>query len=207
MRGRSCGSVPQRSSNILSLSLLLKCVNPRTDRLRMNIFALLAFNTVLFFASPALPQTQSLGPKDTFAAARLSAKEIHEIVEGVEPSAYDTPDSWNKELRVRRVDLGGSPGIVVQGSKLLCGGTGNCQTWVFRKANNKWVSLFRNEQAPIAESFQLGPAVTHNIKDFEIVTNSSAGAGERVTYKFDGMFYRIVDLAHGRKIRRASATA
>ena len=79
--------------------------------------------------------------------------------------------------------------------------------WVFRKANNKWVSLFRNEQAPIVESFQLGPAVTHNIKDFEIVTNSSAGGGERVTYKFDGMFYRIVDLAHGRKIQRASATA
>ena len=126
MRGRSRGSVPQRSSNIRSLSLLLKCVNPRTDRLRMNIFALLAFNTILFFASPALPQAQGLGPKDTFAAARLSAKEIHEIVEGVEPSAYDTPDSWNKELRVRRVDLGGSPGIVVQGSKLLCGGTGNC---------------------------------------------------------------------------------
>ena len=171
--------------------MLLKFVNLRTDRLRMNIFVLLAFNTILFFANPALSQTQSLGPKDTFAAARLSAKEIHEIVEGVEPSAYDIPDSWNKELRVRRVNLGGSPGIVVQGSKLLCGGTGNCQTWVFRKANNKWVSLFRNEQAPIAESFQLGPGVTHSIKDFEIVANSSAGAGERVTYKFDGMFYRV----------------
>ena len=156
----------------------------------MNIPALLSFNIILFFASPALPQKQSLGPKDTFVAARLSSKEIHEIVEGVEQSAYDTPDSWSKELRVRRVDLGGSPGIVVQGSKLLCGGTGNCQTWVFRKANNKWVSLFGNEQAPIAESFQLGPAVTHNIRDFEIVANSSPGAGERVTYKFDGTLYR-----------------
>jgi hypothetical protein len=156
----------------------------------MKIPALVAFNAILFFASPALPQLKSLGPKDTFATTRLSAKEVHEIVEAVEQSAYDTADSWNKELRVRRVDLGGSPGIVVQGSKLLCGGTGNCQTWVFRKANNKWVSLFGNDQVPFAESFQFGPAVTHGIKTFEIVVNSSAEAGERITYTFDGKFYR-----------------
>ncbi len=76
----------------------------------MKLGALLILNTVLVCASPAMSQMQSLGPKDTFAASRLSAREIHEIVEEVEQSAYDTPDSWEKELRVKRVNLGASPG-------------------------------------------------------------------------------------------------
>jgi hypothetical protein len=156
----------------------------------MKIPTLVLFNVILFCAGQALAEMQSLGPKDTFVAARLSATEAHEIITGVEPSAYDTPDSWRKELRVRRVDLGGSPGMVVQGTHLLCGGTGNCQIWVFRKAGGKWVSMFGSEQAPIAEGFQLGPAVTHGAKDLTIVANSSAEAGERVTYKFDGSLYR-----------------
>src|SRR5258708_39816501 len=119
---------------------------------------------ILMHASPARTQMQSLG-KDTFVASRLSAKEIHEIVEELEQSAYDTPDSWQNKLRVKRVDLGASQGVVIRGSTLLCGGTGNCQTWVFRKADNKWVSLFPKDHVPIAESFRLGPHVTAGIKD------------------------------------------
>ena len=156
----------------------------------MNISPVLLFTAVLFFAKPALTQMQSLGAKDTLNLVGLSAKEVQEIVEEVERSAYDTPDDWKKELRVRRVDLGNSPGMIVQGSELLCGGTGNCQTWVFRKTNNKWMSLFPNDRVPIAESFRLGPGVTGGIKDFTIVANSSADAERRVTYKFNGKFYR-----------------
>lgn len=155
-----------------------------------RIVVLVVCSAILFASSSALAQMQSLGPKDTFAAASLSAKEIHEIVNAVEQSAYDTPDSWSKELRVRKVDLGGSPGLVVQGTKLLCGGTGNCQTWVFRRLDNKWTSLIGDGQAPIAESFQFGPGATNGIKDFKIAANSSAEASARVTYKFDGKFYR-----------------
>jgi hypothetical protein len=152
--------------------------------------ALLILNTVLVWASPAVSQMQSLGPKDTFAASRLSAREIHEIVEEVEQSAYDTPDSWEKELRGKRVDLGASPGLIIRGGELLCGGTGNCQTWVFRKTEGKLVSLFPKDQVPIAEGFSLGPHVTAGIKDFTVFANSSAKAGRIVTYKFDGKFYR-----------------
>src|SRR5207248_6428917 len=119
----------------------------------MNMLSFVAFSTIVFCGSPTFSHTQALGPKDTFAAAKLSAKESREIVQGVEQSAYDTPDSWNKELRVRRVELGAAPGIVVQGSNLLCGATGNCQTWIFRKIADKWVSMFASEQAPVAESF------------------------------------------------------
>jgi hypothetical protein len=82
------------------------------------------------------------------------------------------------------------PDLVLQGTNLLCGGTGNCQLFVFRKANDKWVSLFGGHRAPLAESFQLGPSVTRGIKDLTVVTNASADSSERVSYKFDGQFYR-----------------
>lgn len=157
----------------------------------MKLGALLTLNTVLLCASPAaMSQMHNLGSKDTFAAARLSAKEIQEIVAEVEQSAYDTPDSWESELRVQRIDLGATPGIIVQGSKLLCGGTGNCQTWVFRKAGEKLMSLMAKDQVPIGEGFSLGPNVTEGIKDFSISTNTSADSGKNITYKFDGKLYR-----------------
>jgi hypothetical protein len=82
---------------------------------------------VLFASLPAIAQMQSLGPKDTFATAKLSAAEVQDILKQVERSAYDEPNDWRNELRVRRVDLGSRPGLVLQGSKLLCGATGNCQ--------------------------------------------------------------------------------
>jgi hypothetical protein len=75
----------------------------------MRIPGSVVFTVVLFCAAPAVPQMQSLGPTDTFAAAKLSAKEIRQVLDAVEQSAYDTPDSWTKELRVRKVDLGGTP--------------------------------------------------------------------------------------------------
>jgi hypothetical protein len=153
--------------------------------------SLLLSALVLVGTLPAAPQMQSLGPKDTFAAAKLSADETKQIIAAVEESAYDTPDSWIKELRVRRVDLGASPGLVLQGTSLLCGGTGNCQVFVLRKANSKWVSLFGTDQAPMAESFQFGPGTTNGIKNFTITAHSSAEAATRTTYKFDGKLYRI----------------
>ena len=138
----------------------------------------------------AASQMESLGPNDTFRAAQLTKKEVEELVRQVEDSAFDTAEDWQSELRVRRVDLGRTPGIIIQGTKLLCGATGNCQTWVFRKLKDKWISLFAGDQAPIIEGFQVGPGVTNAIKDFEVVANSSAETEERITYHFDGNLYR-----------------
>jgi len=155
----------------------------------MKVFPV-AILAATFAVALVFAQMQSLKPSDTFSAAGLSPKEVRDVINGVEQSAYDIPDSWEQELRVRRVNLGLTPGLVVEGTMLLCGGTGNCQTWVFRKSNGKWVSMFAGDQAPLAESFQFGPSATRAIKDFTIHTNSSAEAGKRVTYKFNGRFYR-----------------
>src|SRR5438128_3440537 len=127
--------------------------------------------------------------KDMFASAKLSREEIGQIVSALEQLAYDTPDSWNKELRVRRIDLGTNPGIVLQGTNLLCGRTGNCQIFVFRKVKGKWVSLFEH-RAPIGEAFELGPGTANGVKDFRVIANSSAKSVERIVFKFDGNFYR-----------------
>ena len=158
--------------------------------LALFIVGMLGF-IVIFCAVHLSAQPQQLGPKDTLTRAGLSPKDIQEITDAVDKTAYDTADSWTVELRARKVSLGSAPGLAVQGSNLLCGGTGNCQTWIFRKVGSKWIPLFSGNQPPIAESFQLGPHVTNGIKDCTIVVNSSAETGSRVTYKFDGKIYRV----------------
>ncbi|HXT85628.1 MAG TPA: hypothetical protein VN745_01270 [Verrucomicrobiae bacterium] len=163
----------------------------------MKIFQWIMLSALLCSYAFALPQMQSLTTKDTWAAAKLSPQEIKQITAAVEDSANDTPESWEKELLVRRVNLGAAPGLIAQGTKLLCGGTGNCQIFVLEKKNDKWLSLFgtqeapASEQAPVAESFQLGPAVTSGIKDLTVIANYSAESSTRAVYKFDGKVYRV----------------
>ena len=144
----------------------------------------------LFVCSTAAPAPmRGTVERGTIAAAELSAVEINQIINAVKKSAYDEPKSWRAELRFRQVDLGMGRGIVVQGTNLLCGGTGNCQIWVFRRAKGNWVSLFKDDQAVLADAFQFGPTKTHHIKDLTVGTNVSADEATRVTYKFDGRRY------------------
>jgi hypothetical protein len=146
----------------------------------------------VFVATLAFSQMQSLEAKDTFAAAHLSSQEADEVIHAVSDCAFDIPDSWETELRARRVDLGAAPGLLLQGTNLLCGGTGNCQIFVLRKVNQRWTSLFGNEQAPIAEGYLFGPKMTNGIKDLTIVANDSFNHSSRVKYRFDGVVYAAV---------------
>lgn len=158
--------------------------------LAMRIFRSAVLSFGLLLPSVAASQLDSLGPNDTFRAAQLTKKESEEIVRQVQDSAFDTADDWQSELRVRRVDLGRSPGIIIQGTKLLCGATGNCQTWVFRKVDDKWISLFPGDKVPIVEGFHIGPGAKNGIRDCAVVANSGAKSDERTTYHFDGKIYR-----------------
>ena len=121
------------------------------------LFALL----VVLFLTPTLPAARllsfsestpatrppqkiwlsDLSADETFLAAKLTAAEQKQIIDQVENTSFDVPDSWEAELRVRRVSLGDSDGLVIRGTKLLCGGTGNCQTWVFRRSAGKWLNI------------------------------------------------------------------
>ena len=64
----------------------------------------------------ALAQTQRLRTDETIAKLNLSATELKQVISGVEAAAFDSPDSWEKELRGRRLSLGAAPGLVLQGT-------------------------------------------------------------------------------------------
>src|SRR5438552_13765566 len=80
------------------------------------------------FVAIALAQSVSIPPMDhlkaseTLQAAKLSSTEIKQICEQLETTSFDVPDSWETELRGRRVSLGNEEGLVIQGIELLCGG-------------------------------------------------------------------------------------
>ena len=145
----------------------------------------LVTNTLL-----ALGPMQHLRNEETLAKLNLNATELKQVISGVEALAFDSPDSWEKELVGRRISLGSAPGLVLQGTHLLCGATGNCQIFVFRRDGKDWVPLFAGQGAPIIEGFSFGPGSSHGIKDLHVVSNRSAESGAGVLYKFDGKFYR-----------------
>jgi len=137
---------------------------------------------------PPLSALNRIGEAETFQAAKLIATEIAEIVSQVERTAFDTPESWEKELRVRRVRFPSSDGLVLQGTKLLCGATGNCQTWVFRQDQGQWIALFPT-QAPLAAGFSFITALQQPVPQFMVAAHLSADVAVYRYYFFNGQTY------------------
>ena len=139
------------------------------------------------------PQTtdwlKDMSANETFLAAKLTAAEQKQIIDQVGNTSFDAPDSWEAELRVRRVSLGELDGLIIRGTQLLCGGTGNCETWVFRRSPGKWLNMFERE-APIASGFGFEPQASGGIKNFVVSANSSASKESRTLFEFDGKVYR-----------------
>ena len=132
----------------------------------------------------------ALSDKETLSAAQLSGGEVDEIISQVEETSFDTAEDWPAELRARRLRLGESDGLVVQGTRLLCGGTGNCQTWLFRRVEGKWRGLFA-DQAPIGEGIAFTGESHGGLPDVVIDANVSASASVRTVFTFDDRFYRV----------------
>jgi hypothetical protein len=132
---------------------------------------------------------KDLNGDETFVAAKLTAAEQKQIVDQVQSTSFDAPDSWETELHVRRVSLGESDGVIVRGTRLLCGGTGNCQTWVFLRSPGKWLNMFEQE-APIVSGFGFEQEASGGIKNFLVSANSSTAKESRTLFKFDGKVYR-----------------
>jgi hypothetical protein len=131
----------------------------------------------------------SLGDQETFRAAHLTRAEREQILEQVQRTSFDIPDDWQSELRVRRISLGGSKGLVIRGTSLLCGGTGNCQTWVFRLSHDAWFNLF-DDEAPIVSGLGFEHATTLSIENLLVRMNRSAQEELWILFKFDGRHYR-----------------
>jgi hypothetical protein len=132
----------------------------------------------------------ALSDNETFAAARLTSTEQQQIFDQVQATSFDTPDSWIVELRVRRISLGDTDGLLIRGAQLLCGGTGNCQTWLFRRSNQRWSNMF-DGQAPVVASVGFVKQ-TKKVNNVVAIVHVSAGAASWVQFTFDGRFYREV---------------
>ena len=131
----------------------------------------------------------ALSDNETLPAASLSAGEMDEIIAQIEDTSFDAAEDWPAELRGRRLRLGDNDGLLVRGTRLLCGGTGNCQTWLFHRVNGEWRGLF-SEQAPIGESIAFAGESHGGLPDVVIDAHISAAASDRTIFAFDGSFYR-----------------
>ena len=147
---------------------------------------------MLAAAQSAPPTLDHLRPAETVAAAHLTAEEKRAIVVQLDETSFDTPDSWDTEALVRRVRLGDSDGLVVQGSKLLCGATGNCEIWVFRRTKDGWHNLFGGG-APLASAFGFDAAQTSGVPNLVLETHMSADVTRRTVFTFNGGVYQPRD--------------
>jgi len=138
-----------------------------------------------------IPHIEGLADSNTLQAAQLSEAEQASILRQIEKTGFDYPDSWQAELRVKRVSLGDVDGLIARGIKLLCGATGNCQTWTFRRAKGRWVSMFEG-QAPVISAFGFATAQHGGIRDLVTLANTSAKVDAYIEFAFNGHFHRKV---------------
>jgi hypothetical protein len=138
--------------------------------LALCVLAGAALAQELDFAAIPLPSD-----KDDIAAARLSAAEAKQILDQVEQTSFDTPDSWQAELWLRRLPI--------------AGGTGNCETWLFRRSNGAWAKMFDGE-APVISGLGFGRHVSHEMPDLIATASLSSSTSSYVVYVFDGTVYR-----------------
>ncbi len=147
----------------------------------------------LLGSPPVKARDSHSSSSDTLSGANLPKDAIREILKAVEATAYDTPKSWDIELRIEHLQLGDAPALVVKGSDLLCGATANCQVWVFRRSARGWHLVLDPEQPLIVDSVMFGPKMTRGVEDLVVTTNWSTSSAKKYTYKFDGAIYRKTD--------------
>ena len=105
-----------------------------------------------------------------------------------------TTKDMEEELLATHLDLGegAENGLVVQGSEKLCGATGNCQMWFFRKLAGKWtqVKFEDDEGSGVLASMYAAVAPKHDGL-YELILGSHFNAFEVPLAQlwFDGKKY------------------
>ena len=159
-----------------------------------NILCILRIASLLPLAAVAAPIDFKPLPLpstvDTFVESGLRPAARKEIFDSVAITAYNTPDSWDTELRVRHERIGPWHVAVVRGTSLLCGASGNCQTWVFRLDGKHWVNVIAAGQAPIVDGISLTRAGRNRPWRLATRTRISAEEGKFTDYRFDGRLFQ-----------------
>ena len=126
----------------------------------------------------------------------LSQQEISDLLSMVLSTGLDDEDmrsaaALRKELDGRHIDMGegADKGLILQGTHTLCGATGNCATWLFRRAGTTWKLLGPRNSAPLAASFGFTATKHNNLRNLVIFNNTSAGSGTVEVWQFNGTVY------------------
>lgn len=127
---------------------------------------------------------------DTFVQSGLRPAARKEILENVALTAYDRPESWEAELRVRHERVGPWHVAIVRGTSMLCGATGNCQTWLFRLDGSHWHNVIAAGQAPIVDAISLTRAGRSRPWRLATRTRISAEESRFAGYRFDGRLFQ-----------------
>ena len=76
--------------------------------------------------------------------------------------------------------------IVRGNSSLLCGGTGNCQTWIYKKSGSSYKKLLETS----GEYLLIKKTSTNSYKDIFVKDHDSAYSSYQMTFKFDRNKYK-----------------
>jgi hypothetical protein len=134
-------------------------------------------------------------------AIGLSQNELTEVLstvlryDFVKESDVRSPTALKKELLARHVDMGegANNGLVVQGTSELCGGTGNCVTWFFRKSGAKWQLLpLARRYPPDSAAFAFISPKHNGLLDLVLVRHMSADDAPVDVWQFNGAKYELV---------------
>lgn len=103
-------------------------------------------------------------------------------------SDFRSPSALEEKLLARHVDMGEgtNKGLDVHGRGLLCGASGNCPTWFFRRPHAKW-ELVLGGQWPGAFAFI--PPKHNGLLDLVLIAHMSAGEAPTDVWQFNGTLF------------------
>jgi len=128
----------------------------------------------------------------------LSESEMREVIsevlrrDFVREMGITSADDLKSELLARNVDMGegSASGLVVQGQEKLCGATGNCIAWFFRRGKGSLQSLgLGREYPPDAAAFAFLPPKHKGLSDLVVERNDGGGIISTFVWQFNGSDY------------------
>ena len=143
----------------------------------------------------SIGQSKSLSAKDRAGLITAVASQLRRFMPdiGIE-SDHELREAAAK-TQFKAVDLGdnGILEFLVQGGGIgpatlrLCSPTGNCESWVFRRSDDKYSVILHRTAT---QNFTIQPAITNGFHDLVLGQHGSATDQGLTLYRFDGAKYR-----------------
>jgi hypothetical protein len=108
--------------------------------------------------------------------------------------AFENLNSFDcsKNFAVAQVDLNsdGKPEFAVRGfNNYMCGASGNCSFWIYRKAENGYEKILEG----VMQTYNFRCTLHNDYCDIVTYTHDSAFDSSILVYRFDGDKYKIIE--------------